>query len=603
MSAAEEIKSRLDIVDVLREYIQVKAVGANFQALCPFHREKTPSFIISPDKQIWHCFGCNQGGDIFSFVMEMESLSFVEALRLLAPKAGVTLEAETGKDHSRRRRLLALLKLASDYYARLLNQDEAGETCRQYLLDRGLNRETLSLWSIGYSRDSWDDALKFFRGQTALGRQFTDEEIFAAGLSTKKEGTNRYFDRFRARIMFPIKDQSGQVVAFSARIDPSQEEKVSLGKYINSPQTEVYDKSSILFGLDQAKTAIKEQGWALIVEGQMDVITCHQHGFKNAVASSGTALTRQQLQLIKRYSENIALAFDMDKAGQLAADRGIQEAMQLDMRIKVIVLPAGYKDPADCLLADPEAFKQAVLNSQPMMEYYFSKTLADRNLQDLEEKRNVSQIILKMIVKLASRLDQDFWFKRLSETIDVPEYILRESASALIDPSPVNTEINKQAVPDQPQTSRSEKISELLLALLLKFPALIPYAITNLEPDYLAGEVFPSVYKNLIIYYNKFATFDYQPFAHYLSEHDQVATKFLDRLALLGERDYYNFTSDQAKAEFITALMELKRYFYQQQVKILEKKISQAEAAGQTEELESLMQELKKITDNFKKLS
>ncbi len=604
MSQSEEIKNQLDIVDLIREYIQVKAVGANFQALCPFHREKTPSFIISPEKQIWHCFGCGKGGDVFSFVMAMEGLDFKEALQLLAPKAGVTLNQQFSREHSRRKRLLALMKLAADYYARLLNQDKAGEACREYLLKRALNRESLSLWLIGYSRQAWDDIIKYLRSQSVAGRNFSDEEIFSAGLSIRKEGTNNYYDRFRGRIMFPIRDQGGQVVAFTARLDPSQEKEAKQGKYINSPQTELYDKSKVLFGLDQAKLAIKEQDWAIFVEGQTDVIIGHQFGFKNMVASSGTALSREQLNLIKRYSNKIAFAFDMDKAGQLAADRGIEEAMKLDMRIKVIILPVGYKDPADCLEKNPDAFREALKSSLPMMEYYFNKTIADRDLNNLEEKRLVSDTLLKMIVKLASNLDQDYWFKRLSEVIDVPEQILRETATDLTKEKKypnINQEIETAVKPLS--LSREEKLIELFLSLLLKFPQLIPQATGQLEPESLVEPNWQSFYQNLIIYYNKFNSLDYQEFRLYLKNQSVDNVALLDRLTLLGERDYYNYNLDSARLEMLASINQFKKIIYQKEIKVLEKKINLAEAEGRQADLNSLMTELKNISDNLNSLS
>jgi DNA primase len=599
MSQTEEIKSRLDIVDLIREYMEVRAVGANFQALCPFHREKTPSFVISPEKQIWHCFGCGKGGDIFSFVMEMDKLDFKEALELLAQRAGVTLNPSFNRENQKKRRLFSLLKLATDYYTRQLNQEKEGESSKEYLLKRGLSRETINAWSIGYSPDSWDDLILYLKNQG-----YTDEEIFRAGLSVKKEATNNYYNRFRGRIMFPIKDSTGQVIAYSARISPDKEETNQMGKYINSPQTEVYDKSAVLFAFDKAKEAIKELGYTIIVEGQMDAIICHQFAYKNVVASSGTSLSSRQLNMIKKFSDKIVFAFDMDKAGQLAADRGIEEAMKLDMRIKILVLPEEYEDPADCLLKNPQAFKDSLKNSLAMMEYYFNKNLADRDLTNLEEKRAIAFNILQMIVKLNSSLDKDYWFKRLSESLDISEQILREMALDLsnLPKYPVKTQIKEEEVAPLISLSFEDKLIELFLSLLIKFPDLILIATNNIEVELLNKTNFQSFYRNLIIYYNKFHSLDYGKLRQYLKEESIDNVNLLDRLSLLAERDYYNFSFESAKEELFKTISQIKRKTYQQEIKKLENEMTLAEKENRVDKINQLMTQLKKITDNLNSL-
>ena len=492
MSPAEDIKTKLDIVEVIREYIQVKAAGANFQALCPFHREKSPSFVISPDKQIWHCFGCGKGGDVLSFVQEMEGLSFPDTLRLLAPKAGVILSQENKQEYSKRGRLLDCLQKAGDQYTRWLESDAAGKRMKDYLLKRGLSEETIKDWQIGYGLEAWTAMFEYLRAQ-----KFSEAEIFAAGLAGRSERGSAY-DRFRDRIVFPIKDVSGSLIAFTARVNPEKADSVAGGKYINSPQTEIYDKSRVLFALDKAKKAIKERGFAIVVEGQMDAIACHQNGFSNTVASSGTALTAEQLLLIKRFTNNIALSFDMDSAGQLAADRGIREAMALDINIKIITLPGQYKDPDECLRANPEDFKQAVINSRPMMEYYAEKIKVGKDLRKLADKKEVARLMLNMIVKLANKIDQDYWFQRLSESVEISEQILRESVpetKTLKSPSAVRDK-QIQAGPSFPSASREERLSEILLALLLKTPDFIMYTAANLDPEDISGEGAQSFYKN-----------------------------------------------------------------------------------------------------------
>ncbi|MDO8261071.1 MAG: DNA primase, partial [Candidatus Magasanikbacteria bacterium] len=381
MQPSEEIKAKLDIVDVIRDYVPLKPAGVNFRACCPFHREKSPSFVVSPEKQIFHCFGCGKGGDIFSFVTQIEGIEFVEALRMLAQKAGVTLQRIDPKINSEKNKVLDIIDLSRKYFHHILRNNKEAQAARDYLKKRGLKDETIDEWQIGYSLDSWDGLL-----QALLARGYKEAEILKSGMIIKKENTNKHYDRFRDRIMFPINDVNGSTVAFTARINPAKEATDKMGKYINSPQTMVYDKSKILFGLDRAKLEIKANDSVIITEGQMDVISSHQAGFKNVVASSGTALTTEQIILIKRFTNNISLAFDHDAAGAMAADRGIKEAMQADMNIKVIEIPNG-KDPDECIKNNPADFERAVKNAKAMMQYYFDITLEKLNVEELEGKR------------------------------------------------------------------------------------------------------------------------------------------------------------------------------------------------------------------------
>ncbi len=596
MSEIEEIKSRLDIVDVIREYMPVKAAGASFQALCPFHNEKSPSFTISPDKQVWHCFGCGRGGDVFSFVMEKESLNFLEALRLLAKKAGVTLTQQNKENYSEKNRLFDLMELAGKYYAHILGT-EAGRDFRAYLKERGLNEETISEWQIGCSQDSWDSVYKFLKTRPLEGNKFTDTEISLAGLVIAKN--RAFYDRFRDRIMFPIWDASNNLIAFTARVNPNKEKTEKLGKYINSPQSKIYDKSRVLFGLNKAKQAIRDEDLAIVVEGQMDVISCHQHGFKNVVASSGTALTTEQVMLIKRFTSNVALLFDMDQAGQLAADRGIKAVLSQEMNLKIIILSSG-KDPADALRANPEDFKKAVESAKPMLEYYFEKTIFGLDLSSMDNKRLVRSKMFPMIDLVVNKTEQGFWLKRMSEELSFFEADTREEFLKWQNKYGVLAKEGNQSDASLekdtlPELSREDKLAERMLALTCKFPELINYVSSNLESENISSPALAWFYKKLIIYYNKFASLDYQEFRNYLSEEAEYA-KLLDKLVLLGEKDFYFFEPDQSKAEMINILSELKRSSKQKEILALQKAISQAEKDGRTTDLTKLMDDLKNLT-------
>ena len=480
MNLSDEIKSRLDVVDVLRDYIPMKAAGVNFRARCPFHHEKTPSFMVSPEKQIWHCFGCGKGGDVISFVMEIEGISFVEALKVLAPRAGVKFREENQEQKSVRNRLLDILDLSSRYYHKVLIDHPSAKKAREYLDKRGLTTDTIDYWRIGYSPESWDDLINFLKS-----KGYKENEIYLSGMSIKKEGTNRYYNRFRDRIMFPIRDINGMVVAFTARVNPEKEATEPMGKYINSPQTMICDKSKIVFGLDKARLAIKSSDQAVMVEGQMDVITAHQNTYTNIVASSGTALTYEQVKLLKRYSNNVALAFDMDSAGEMALERGMREAMREEMNISVIRLPSG-KDPDECIKNNPKEWEDSVKDARPMMEYLFDKTFKDLDLRQVANKQKATKTLLSFIVKLGNKIEQDSWLKRLAQIIDVKEDILREAITKKGNDRKQEEKIKFNQT-QQYKASREEKISEILISILLRFPEMIEYCENRLQPEQLEG--------------------------------------------------------------------------------------------------------------------
>ncbi len=604
-SPSEEIKSKLDIVDVIREYIQLKPVGVNFVALCPFHREKTPSFIVSPDKQIWHCFGCGRGGDIFSFVMEIEGVGFPEALRILAHRAGVELKKYDFKLSSKRNRILDILETACNYYHHILLEDKRAKLALDYLQKRKLNLNTIEEWRLGYSPDSWDDLIIFLKN-----KGFKEEEIFLAGLSIKKENSNTFYNRFRGRIMFPINDINGNVVAFSARVSPEKEAKEKMGKYINSPQTLVYDKSKILFGLDKAKLAIKREDLAIVVEGQMDVISAHQHGFKNVIASSGTALTVEQIKLIKRYTSNIALAFDSDQAGELAIERGTREAMKLDCNIKVIEIPVG-KDPDECIRNNPEDWINSVKKAKHIMEYYFSKTVDNVNLDDIENKRKVVAKLLPIIARFSDKIEQNFWVKKLSERIEVEEYLLYDALSKISSQQRTRTIKEEVTEPQKITLSRKDKLAELILAILLKFPELFEYAINNVSTEYMQGG-YNSLYKKMVIYYNNIIEKQnlntqkdfYFNFKEWLTaSQEEAVIRELDRISLLAEKDFYNYKLEEAKQEIINASQELKKIFLMERKKEIEKLIFQLEKEGEEDKVEALLAELKLLNEEINYLT
>ena len=617
MQPSEEIKSRLDIVDVIRDYIQLQAAGGNFRARCPFHQEKSPSFMVSPEKQIFHCFGCSKGGDVFTFVQEIEGISFIEAIRLLAPKAGVTLKQEDPKTYSQRNRVLDILEISRKYFNKVLMDAGTAKKAREYLEKRGLTEDTIEEWQIGYSQDSWDDLINILKG-----RGFKDEEIFLSGMSVKKEETGRYYNRFRGRIMFPINDVNGSTVAFTARVSPEKEATEQMGKYINSPQTLVFDKSKILFGLDRAKVSVKNQDYAILVEGQMDVITAHQNGFRNVVASSGTALTKEQVNLLKRFSNNIALAFDMDKAGIMAADRGIRETLQAGMNIKIIEVPNG-KDPDECIKNDLEGWKNSLINAKQMMQYYFDQTFTGLNIRKMEDVNKAQNKLLPMIAILPNKIEQDFWISKFSQITNSNESGVREELSKLLQRNNQDNyqERNQPEIKTIEKVSRTreDQLSELVLSFVFKFPYLFEYLTNNLPIEFLAGKENKAIYKKLIFYYNNYINnqessgeFEYSKFRNWLANEKEAKNKIeidnqlklAEKLVLLIDKELAGLDDENAKTSLIGMLKDLKVIHLKNKMKEVERMIVQLEENSDIDtedEINGLMNELKSLSDELKK--
>ncbi|HKK54548.1 MAG TPA: DNA primase [Patescibacteria group bacterium] len=594
MNQSEEIKEKLDIVDIIRDYVPLKASGSNFKANCPFHNEKTASFMVSPEKQIYHCFGCGRGGDVFKFIMEMEGLDFVETLKLLAPKAGVTLEQKNYRSSSKKSRLLEIMELASKYFEKSMHSTDNGKQVLAYLKERGLTDDTIKYFKLGYSQRSWDDVLNFLKE-----KKYREDEIFSAGITKKKENSSHYYNRFRNRIMFPIFDISGHAIAFTARVNPYSQEDEKMGKYINSPETEIYYKSKVLYGIDRAKMDIKKQDFAIVVEGQMDVIMSHQEGFSNTIASSGTALGSEQLKIIKRYTNNLYLAFDMDKAGQMAVDRGIKEALEEEMNIKIILLPEG-KDPADLLKKDKSLFAKAVKEAKNMMEYYIEKILFEYDISKIDEKKLASAKIMTLLNKIKNDIEKDYWTKVISEKLDISETVLREFLNSRKTGKTVNYQKKEEkniAMKNlNNQESRLEKISKSILSIILKFPEFVDYVISNLDKDLIVNEKKRQFYNHLIIYYNDNKSLNFQEFNNWLKTKSEEMYSLVPELVLLGENDFFHLSQAEAQKELVHLISLNKDLFKQEQKKIIQKKISEAEKAEDSEEVNRLLKELKTLS-------
>ena len=463
-SPVEEIKERLDIVEVIGQYIKLTKAGANYKAPCPFHSEKSGSFFVSPAKQIWHCFGCQKGGDAFSFIKEIEGVEFGDALRILAAKAGVELaplSREFVELKSERSRLYEVCELATRFFEKQLSSSKIGLEAYDYLQKRGLPKESINTWRIGYAPDSWRGLLNFL---TSSG--FKESEIEKAGLSVR--GNSGSFDRFRGRIMFPIFDFYSEVVGFGGRIFKNTRDDEA--KYVNTPSTILYDKSRILYGLDKAKLQIKKNDACVIVEGYTDVIMSAVAGIDNVVSSSGTALTPGQLKLIKRLTDNLVLGYDMDLAGDSANRRGIDLALGGGFNVSVARPPYEDKDPADVVLQNPAEWVAAVKNAKSIMDYYYEHSFGSNDAQSAGGKKAIAKILLPRIKHIPNAIEQAHWLQKLSQDLGVREEDLREELKKVkLEQYSIGVGDDRPEAPII-KKNRNQLLEERLLVLVLKFP-------------------------------------------------------------------------------------------------------------------------------------
>jgi len=466
-SSIEEIKSRLDVAEIIGNYIKLQKCGANYRACCPFHSEKKPSFFVSPARQIWHCFGCGQGGDIFKFIMQIENVEFGDALKILAQKAGVQLKPmspEMAAWKTQRQRLYEICELAVKFFEKQLNESKAGQAANKYLLDRGISRDSVGKWRIGYAPDSARGLTDFL-----IANKYKIEEINKAGLLVKSEKGD-YYDRFRSRIIFPVFDANSQIVGFGGRIfGPKAEEEIA--KYVNTPNTLLYDKSRILYGLDRAKMEIRKKNACILVEGYTDCIMAHQAGDNNVVATSGTALTPFHLRILKRYSEDLITAFDMDLAGNTATKRGIDLAQMMDFNIKVITMPQD-KDPADLIARSVQEWKKAISQTRSIFDFYFETTFSKFNKKNPDDKKEISKILLPIIKRIPNKIIQSHWVQKLAKELEVRMEDIEEEIKKLKPESLEELEEFKKQI-EPSVKSRKQRIEERLISLIFERPEIL----------------------------------------------------------------------------------------------------------------------------------
>ncbi|MFA6098043.1 MAG: DNA primase [Patescibacteria group bacterium] len=590
----EEIKSKIDVVDLIQEYIQVKPAGANsFRALCPFHHEKTPSFMVSRDKQIWHCFGCAEGGDIFGFVMKMEGLEFPEALRILAKKAGVQLKYQDPAQSNQKTRLMEICKSAAFFFHKILLDHPKAEFVREYLKKRKVQEQTTEAWQLGYAPDAWETLNTYL-----TGKGFKEDDIFLAGLTIKKDRSVGYIDRFRHRLMFPIWDIHGNVIGFGGRWLGAENDKMA--KYINTPQTDIYNKSQVLYGIDKARQEIKKQKLAVIVEGYMDCLASHQAGVINVVASSGTALTLEQVKLLKRYTTNLAFAFDQDLAGDSAAKRGIEIAWQEEMNTKIIQLPQG-KDPDELLKIEPAAWPRAIVQAQSVMEYYFQKTFSKLDLKSVDNKKETARILLPVIAKLSDTIEQSHYVQKLAGLLNVEESVIRDKLKRM--------QLQKSGKADQQASEpayqskdRFIALSENIIGTVLKDNEKFDVIAEQLLPEHVPLEKLSRLYKLMLIYYTKNQAFNYKEFISSIPQADKELATYAEILSLKAEQDNGEASEDFVIQEIRSGVHQVARNHLQKSLKGIEEALRQAEKSNNKQKAEQLNRDFSDKISELKQL-
>ena len=595
-----KIKDRLDVVDVISGYLKLQKAGVNFKARCPFHNEKSPSFYISPERQIWHCFGCSKGGDMFGFIKEIESVEFPEALRILAAKAGVEIDSYDPQVRDEKNRLFSINEQAVRFFEKQLWDSNYGKKALAYLMDRGMKAETIKEFRLGYAPNDWYSLSRFLSN---CG--YSDKEIVDAGLGFKKEGRNEPYDRFRSRIMFPITDVNNSTAGFTGRIfgDPS----TGLGrgdppaKYINTPQTQIYDKSRILFGLSRAKGEIKSKDRCILVEGNMDMLMSYQAGVANVIASSGTALTLSHLRLLQRYTTNLSFCFDTDQAGAMATKRGIGLALSQNFNINVVSLnDKECKDPADYVQKHGEKWGNVVASAKPVVEFYFEKAKGENDPTLAEGKKSVILALAPFIKRLTSQVEKSHWITQLAFYLRVGEDAVRSDIESVkdeldayergIDKPEPQVSLVKNASP----IAKPDMLNETLLSVIIKKPDLFRDDLKSLPAD-----LHPFV-KEIIV---KIQTNDKDfNLDRVIKTYDQEQAMNLEFAYLRSQELWKDFDDEALQNEFKNLISKLKHRAIIAQLTSIELDIKEAESQKDMAKINNLVTKFSALTRELSQL-
>ncbi len=579
MNEVDEIKQRLDIVEIIGSYVPLKQTGANFKGLSPFKTEKTPSFIVSPEKNIWHDFSTGKGGDIFTFVMLQEGLEFYDALEMLAKKAGVTLKPrskETGQKRENKQRLYDANEEAMKYFHLSLSKNPpALKYCKS---ERKLSSEVIKRYKLGYSPDTWDALSKFL-----AQKGYSNVELKSAGLVAQKAGRDTVYDLFRGRLMFPIFDTQKRVVGFSARILDSE---AVAAKYINTPETPIYQKTQAIYGLAQAKEAILKQDAVIVVEGNMDVVGLSNHGYQNAVAVSGTAFTEFQLKTLSRLSKNILLCFDQDEAGIEATARAIKLGDGMDVRLSVVSY-SGAKDPDELIQKNKQKWEESLKKAEYAPDYLIRFGMQKYDTITAYGKKQFAQFVLPIVASMHDTIEQSHYVAKIAQILDVAEEaILRKLTGApapLQEVKPAELEGAKE-----PKLTRQEQIEQTLLEILLTRIE-TRSALGDLHLEYISERHKP-IFSALL----KQTGLTSEKLAKLLPE----SSNYVKILTLRGEEVNSDLSEHDARLEAFTQVNRLVRLSREKQKRSLSREIALAEAEGEQDTARKLLQKYQRLLND-----
>ncbi|OGH11183.1 MAG: DNA primase [Candidatus Levybacteria bacterium RIFCSPHIGHO2_01_FULL_36_15] len=591
MDDVEKIKQKIDIVDLISEHLTLKKTGRNFKANCPFHSEKTPSFVVSPERQIWHCFGCQKGGDIFTFLMEYEKTDFPESLKYLADKAGIKLSGPVFQTEKEKQKetIYSLNHLASTYYNYILLNHNAGKDALAYLFEkRKLNLDIIKKFNLGYAPNRNNSLTSYLMRK----KGYKPEDLTNAGLATIRNG--RVIDFFRHRIIFPISDSRGNVIAFSGRaLDINS--ALEGPKYINTRETIVYKKSDSLFGLNLAKDEIKKENRVIVVEGEFDVISPYKEGIKNIVAIKGTALTESQVRILKRYAEKITFCFDTDRAGEEAQRRSIQMVEKENVLASVIVPPEG-KDPDELVNEDPVLFKKAVKKDISIYDFIIDSAVGNFETKTVEGKRKILDKTLPVLSLIENAVIKEHYFKKLGRLLDTSVESLNKEADKI-----KNQKNVKEDILPKKKLTREEMIEPYLISLILQYKQVNKaYLICEetLQGTDFCLTAYNRIYSFLGDYVSQQENFFMGDFVKTLpSELLEAFDKcYLAPLAFLeDEKQYLSEIQKTAK--------EVKTNSLKSKLKNVSEKIKEKEKNGQEKEAEEARQEFLELTKLLKQNS
>ncbi len=578
----ERVRAASDIVDVIGGYLPLKRAGANFVALCPFHKEKTPSFNVNPQRQIFHCFGCHKGGDVFTFVQEYESIDFPEALRRLADRAKIPLSESKGPGGEQSRHLkeslLQIHEQIAQRWQNTLANEAAGEVARDYLKKRGVLEEAIKLFRLGAAPEAWDDTVNW-----AASKGYELALMEKAGLVIRKEGGDKFYDRFRGRLMFPICDEQGRVIGFSGRV-LSGDEKTA--KYVNSPETPIFTKSKVFFGLDKSKRAILDEGYAIVCEGQLDLIACFMAGVQNIVAPQGTAFTGDHARIIKRYVDEVVLCFDSDEAGQNAAVRSLDSLLASGLAVRVAVVPAPHDPDSFIKASGPLAFKQLLANAEGFFDYYLKRLCATNEVATDKGRLTVLREMAGAVHKTGNRVLIDKYAQKTALRLGVAPDAVRTEFRKLARAKPAAIEPEAEEAEAAPTMEPPSTPEFWLLKLLLLHDDLVPWAVSHLDENWVQHPLVRQIaarrmvaqtngaWQNVAVFLEEFetpeastliteATTDQRPLPNPAQQLADVALRlrnqFIDRqLTALVQRANLPEMTDEERLELLRQQQELR---------------------------------------------